>query len=120
MNKLKNMQQLNGRVETKLDDVVMLRCDSPRCGQVHFAHEPGSSCPDCQKGSLEVVKMTNEQKKEKFLNRLNEICGEENAAKWLSTQHPAFNNFSPQELIEKNNWEPLEDIMAAMNKLSYE
>lgn len=54
-NKLKNMQQLNGRVETKLDNVVMLRCDAARCGQVHFAREPGSLCPDCQKGNLEVV-----------------------------------------------------------------
>lgn len=62
MNKLKNMQQCNGklpsnngRVETKLDNVVMLRCDAVHCGQVHFAREPGSICPDCQKGNLEVV-----------------------------------------------------------------
>lgn len=54
-NKLKNMQQLNGRVETRLDNVVMLRCDALSCGQVQFGREPGSLCPDCQKGNLEIV-----------------------------------------------------------------
>lgn len=56
MEKFDDFQQLNGRIETKLDDVIMLRCDSPLCGQLHFAREPGSLCPDCQKGNLEVVR----------------------------------------------------------------
>lgn len=64
--------------------------------------------------------MTNDQKRENFLNKLNQICGEENTEKWLSTKHLAFQNRAPQELIDKNEWEPLEDMMTAIDYLVYE
>jgi len=55
-NKLKNLHQLNGKItETKLDNVVMLRCDNIYCGQVQFGRQPSSLCPDCKIGNLQVV-----------------------------------------------------------------
>lgn len=51
MKKLSDMQECNG----KLEEVTILRCDNNSCGQIQFAREPNSLCPDCNKGNLVVA-----------------------------------------------------------------
>ena len=53
--KLADMQQINGKFSpTKLEDIVKLECNNPRCAQVHFGREIDSICPDCKRGTLET------------------------------------------------------------------